>query len=114
MGSKPDDIAEVPGSTCNPNTKMAARNTALANSGIAAVMMLVTEMARSSREPSRMPASTPSSSAIGISTAKVQKARIAVFQSRSEEHTSEHQTLMRISYAVFCLTKKNTNTKETI
>src|SRR3546814_5564526 len=28
---------------------------------------------------------------------------------RSEEHTSELQSLMRISYAVFCLTKKNTN-----
>src|SRR3546814_7405591 len=26
---------------------------------------------------------------------------------RSEEHTSELQSLMRISYAVFCLTKKN-------
>src|SRR3546814_5017582 len=31
---------------------------------------------------------------------------------RSEEHTSELQSLMRISYAVFCLKKKNkTNTK---
>src|SRR3546814_2544321 len=28
---------------------------------------------------------------------------------RSEEHTSELQSLMRISYAVFCLTKKNTH-----
>src|SRR3546814_2551476 len=28
------------------------------------------------------------------------------FQSRSEEHTSELQSLMRISYAVFCLKKK--------
>src|SRR3546814_969111 len=27
---------------------------------------------------------------------------------RSEEHTSEIQSLMRISYAVFCLKKKNT------
>src|SRR3546814_1300042 len=27
---------------------------------------------------------------------------------RSEEHTSELQSLMRISYAVFCLQKKNT------
>src|SRR3546814_5147423 len=27
---------------------------------------------------------------------------------RSEEHTSELQSLMRISYAVFCLTKKYT------
>src|SRR3546814_3756041 len=28
---------------------------------------------------------------------------------RSEEHTSELQSLMRTSYAVFCLKKKNTN-----
>src|SRR3546814_3106370 len=33
---------------------------------------------------------------------------------RSEEHTSELQSLMRISYAVFCLKKKNnTNKKKT-
>src|SRR3546814_6485958 len=30
-------------------------------------------------------------------------------QHRSEEHTSELQSLMRISYAVFCLTKKTNN-----
>src|SRR3546814_8522174 len=30
---------------------------------------------------------------------------------RSEEHTSELQSLMRISYAVFCLKKKNKTTK---
>src|SRR3546814_1343094 len=30
------------------------------------------------------------------------------FRKRSEEHTSELQSLMRISYAVFCLKKKNT------
>src|SRR3546814_4922865 len=30
-----------------------------------------------------------------------------VYVDRSEEHTSELQSLMRISYAVFCLTKKN-------
>src|SRR3546814_7771143 len=33
---------------------------------------------------------------------------------RSEEHTSELQSLMRISYAVFCLKKKNTYTPTTI
>src|SRR3546814_1530222 len=32
---------------------------------------------------------------------------------RSEEHTSELQSLMRISYAVFCLKKKNTHTPNT-
>src|SRR3546814_3409542 len=30
---------------------------------------------------------------------------------RSEEHTSELQSLMRISYAVFCLKKKNSTNK---
>src|SRR3546814_9400765 len=31
---------------------------------------------------------------------------------RSEEHTSELQSLMRISYAVFCLKTKNSNKQE--
>src|SRR3546814_3813150 len=37
-------------------------------------------------------------------------------RARSEEHTSELQSLMRISYAVFCLKKKkkNTNTTKTM
>src|SRR3546814_2027517 len=33
---------------------------------------------------------------------------------RSEEHTSELQSLMRISYAVFCLKKKKKNKNKTI
>src|SRR3546814_1393859 len=33
---------------------------------------------------------------------------VAELRGRSEEHTSELQSLMRISYAVFCLKKKNT------
>src|SRR3546814_9264237 len=35
------------------------------------------------------------------------RARAAHQKNRSEEHTSELQSLMRISYAVFCLKKKN-------
>src|SRR3546814_4686130 len=39
------------------------------------------------------------------------RSRHEQFDVRSEEHTSELQSLMRISYAVFCLKKKNnTNT----
>src|SRR3546814_1460216 len=34
-------------------------------------------------------------------------------QLRSEEHTSELQSLMRLSYAVFCLKKNNCNTPPT-
>src|SRR3546814_2789703 len=36
--------------------------------------------------------------------------RVLCLADRSEEHTSELQSLMRISYAVFCLKKKNTKT----
>src|SRR3546814_1654739 len=43
-------------------------------------------------------------------TLALQRARI---RSRSEEHTSELQSLMRISYAVFCLTKKKHNNTHT-
>src|SRR3546814_10743728 len=38
---------------------------------------------------------------------RVRKPRLA--RARSEEHTSDLQSLMRISYAVFCLKKKKTN-----
>src|SRR3546814_1361218 len=40
----------------------------------------------------------------GIGTASL------IAMGRSEEHTSELQSLMRISYAVFCLKKKNMTT----
>src|SRR3546814_8469321 len=38
---------------------------------------------------------------------------LALIQLRSEEHTSELQSLMRISYAVFCLKKKNNKQQNT-
>src|SRR3546814_6482203 len=37
---------------------------------------------------------------------------VAASLSRSEEHTSELQSLMRISYAVFCLKKKKKHTNQ--
>src|SRR3546814_4382446 len=40
----------------------------------------------------------------------IRSAMVKVAVPRSEEHTSELQSLMRISYAVFCLKKKNTRT----
>src|SRR3546814_6725793 len=40
-----------------------------------------------------------------VATAGCQRQRIGIV-GRSEEHTSELQSLMRISYAVFCLKKK--------
>src|SRR3546814_4102880 len=40
------------------------------------------------------------------------KREVDVDEVRSEEHTSELQSLMRISYAVFCLKKKNKQKKQ--
>src|SRR3546814_6331192 len=40
------------------------------------------------------------------------RTRSTPISGRSEEHTSELQSLMRISYAVFCLKKKKYKTKK--
>src|SRR3546814_3021843 len=48
----------------------------------------------------------------GLPHAEVDR-RMRSVPGRSEEHTSELQSLMRISYAVFCLKKKNKNTTST-
>src|SRR3546814_10199660 len=52
----------------------------------------------------------PQSSASASSPAP---ATILMLVKRSEEHTSELQSLMRISYAVFCLKKKTNHTNTT-
>src|SRR3546814_7192446 len=44
--------------------------------------------------------------ASAVETVKPPSSKRSMFSSRSEEHTSELQSLMRISYAVFCLKKK--------
>src|SRR3546814_2284373 len=59
-----------------------------------------------------------SSAIVSISASAVANSRSALLSRRrskaarirSEEHTSELQSLMRISYAVFCLKKKKKNT----
>src|SRR3546814_6232543 len=55
---------------------------------------------------------TTSGAALGTFHARIFQPAISAgaLVQRSEEHTSELQSLMRISYAVFCLTKKNNNT----
>src|SRR3546814_10530786 len=50
---------------------------------------------------------------VGVGIPDLEPARDIVAD-RSEEHTSELQSLMRTSYAVFCLKKKNTYSKTII
>src|SRR3546814_1436343 len=52
---------------------------------------------------------TGSGSFGGVGGANVARVGSSEIGLRSEEHTSELQSLMSISYAVFCLKKKNTN-----
>src|SRR3546814_9494922 len=59
----------------------------------------------------RLPARTGASTCIAIPTPIADAACAASGSCRSEEHTSELQSLMRISYAVFCLKKKKSTTK---
>src|SRR3546814_9547810 len=49
---------------------------------------------------------TPASARAWLSVAILLVVAILSYLDRSEEHTSELQSLMRISYAVFCLKKK--------
>src|SRR3546814_1252588 len=53
---------------------------------------------------------------VGVLTSSAAPSIASVYAAapdRSEEHTSELQSLMRISYAVFCLKKKQTTTQHT-
>src|SRR3546814_15218747 len=43
---------------------------------------------------------------------KIDRPYVMITDPRSEEHTSELQSLMRSSYAVFCLKKKNRNKRQ--
>src|SRR3546814_10295996 len=108
-------MAEV--KTIDPNTVLVEENLAqastkgeegLPHTGDDAVASTAAEGHGAAAEPM----------ALGLdATAWVSLAMIAVLAImlwRSEEHTSELQSLMRISYAVFCLKKKkNRNNKET-
>src|SRR3546814_1966448 len=86
-----------------------------------------TTLFRSPETRTVAPSSMPSSAAaadetrfsIGMTVSRCDGERRRVWSAafrtvnRSEEHTSELQSLMRISYAVFCLKKKNDETKTT-
>src|SRR3546814_11833460 len=76
--------------------------------------LMIRRPPRSTRTDTLFPYTTLFRSARGSLTSCHGKPRPYEFggqtnASRSEEHTSELQSLMRISYAVFCLKKKNHN-----
>src|SRR3546814_955874 len=79
-----------------------------------------TTLFRSGKENGRLQAPRRQLEEFGISARhvtnaidEIERLGLADCKRRSEEHTSELQSLMRISYAVFCLKKKSTKTHST-
>src|SRR3546814_9954758 len=84
---------DAPGRYHAPGRSKCARNHQALNIGRAFVYLADAHVAIDFREAELLQ--------IAIAAKRLDCAR------RSEEHTSELQSLMRISYAVFCLKKKN-------
>src|SRR3546814_3125127 len=91
-------------------SKVAAGRRATTESRSATTSYLRTSRLSSEPSPIQPPAGTPVSEAILPSELPTDTftnpASTPIQTCRSEEHTSELQSLMRISYAVFCLIKK--------
>src|SRR3546814_4136141 len=85
-----------------PQTAFATRPvwTAAAPESVAPFSAACFYMVQALRQTSKVP--------IGAIHSSWGGSRISAWLARSEEHTSELQSLMRNSYAVFCLKKKNT------
>src|SRR3546814_4240049 len=73
--------------------------------GVASICMFRNHRKRSDQDHSERPFLSGSSH--WSHSPQWQSPSSVVYTGRSEEHTSELQSLMRISYAVFCLKKKN-------
>src|SRR3546814_10109925 len=73
------------------------------------IFLINRELALHEREPSSRAGTFSVPDIIGLIL--VGAARTAYAVMRSEEHTTELQSLMRISYAVLCLKKKQQNTQ---
>src|SRR3546814_6433010 len=65
---------------------------------------LIQRMGKAARKAAAVLARTPT--AVKAEALRAAARAIRAGEARSEEHTSELQSLMRISYAVFCLNKK--------
>src|SRR3546814_10616574 len=64
------------------------------------------EYASVSRRKRAYDVTTISAPSTSVARSVLLRRRVSVMTARSEEHTSELQSLMRISYSVFCLKKK--------
>src|SRR3546814_2535314 len=94
--------SRLPRDSTDARVSTAGIPTPAAREAFAGLMMETGTGRRTRRQGSRQPARTAERSSFADSGPGRQPERAC----RSEEHTSELQSLMRISYAVFCLKKK--------
>src|SRR3546814_3210828 len=77
------------------------------------VKCVVAEVARSAVLSDSSDTASVASEVASVAAVLVRTTSQTSSPARSEEHTSELQSLMRISYAVFCLKKKKYKTSDT-
>src|SRR3546814_9760609 len=88
-------------------TKAAEANTSAANAAASEASAALSEGNVSDSETAAATSETnAAASAVAAAASAASAATDYVAKARSEEHTSELQSLMRISYAVFCLNNK--------
>src|SRR3546814_5437100 len=98
-------ISDCSSDVCSSDLQRTAPSLSIATGGGAPTsIVFVAIRGQGQNEPT-----TATDPAVGIYVDGVYIARPTGSNLRSEEHTSELQSLMRISYAVFCLKKKKTN-----
>src|SRR3546814_3954132 len=86
----------------------ASEKRTLSDAGLNCALKLFRRHRMSNRMAGKVALVTGAASGLGAAQARLFAKEGAKVVVRSEEHTSELQSLMRISYAVFCLTTKNT------
>src|SRR3546814_1647603 len=105
-------IARPPKRPRRPNERALVRSISIRDQSIVKQRGGITAIILAGSRPGADPLAQAYRSPIKALIPVAGKAMVAHVTSRSEEHTSELQSLMRISYAVFCLKKKTINSRK--
>src|SRR3546814_10726947 len=107
------NVAMVSGFSCPITFHTTLRYTAmpLSLSSTLATVTVIVNSCSHFKGASKRTLSDPKNSILGILTMSTMSNHSLEKYARSEEHTSELQSLMRNSYAVFCLKKKKKKNK---
>src|SRR3546814_2269300 len=103
------DLISLPG--LKYGTRLASTSTVSPVRGLRPVRA---SRARVEKAPNPRSSTRPSSASRAVISSKKVETIASTSRSRSEEHTSELQSLMRLSYAVFCMQKQKQNSSRNI